>query len=358
MRSHLLYVLPLCVFGLACAEELSSECESGETRCNGLKLQACNDGRWNDGFDCAGSNLVCRVGASGAVCGAPTTDGGAGDAGSERCMPLEVRCAEDRYERCLTSGLGFEVLEDCAALGQGCDPTAVPHCVPKSCVRGTDPEFRCTSAGVAQICAGVYETYAPCSDEGGTCSSATGRCQTPAACPAGTQRCNGARIERCEGGQAWALERDCAYTGQTCDAALEVHCAGEARCITGELRCASDQLEICSNGAFVVTDDCPARGLGCQNNSCVPVSCQGFGVFACAGEVAQICEAGNLFQQDCGATAKVCDPYESQGCVDTCRDGILRCNGANLETCGQGRYQVLEVCPNGCRQEPNQAGCR
>ena len=248
-------------------------------------------------------------------------------------------------------------MDDCGAVGQACTPTGAPHCGPQSCVRGNDPEFRCTAEGVSQICAGVYETYAPCVAEGGTCRASTGRCEVTAACNLWQERCNGNRIERCSEGPAWALLLDCAFTGQTCDDQLEVRCAGEPRCITGELRCTQDRVEVCSNGGFVVAQDCVAEGMGCREGACAPISCQS-GAIECVGEVAMVCEAGTFFATDCAAEGKICEPTRTPPCRTVCGDGRLRCNGDQLQTCTGGLYQTIETCASGCEQSPQGGACR
>jgi len=339
-----LLLLSAALLSVSACVIVEPECEPAETRCMGDVLEICGEG-WMPLNDCAADGLVCREVRGNLSCTNATTMPPV-DAGPSRvCDPSELRCEQGILQRCAGNGLEWGADTNCNERGQTCVTTGQQACEPSPCMRGTDDEFRCTSLGVSQICAGVYATYADCDALGGVCAS-NGLCFRAEPCTNGEERCTNNMLERCTG-DGWALRENCSITGQTCADNFEGRCEGPRTCITGEVQCSQNRVETCSEGTYEVTDDCAAQGKECRGNVCVEVACQS-GSVTCDGDLASICEAGMIYERDCAAEGKVCSPIASRPCRDTCINNTGRCRGSTLEACQNGVYVVGMECANGC----------
>lgn len=145
-------------------------------------------------------------------------------------------------------------------------------------------------------------------------------------CEAGTFRCEGQRLERCAGGDAWLLQEECPVTSQ-CNAASA----------------------ICANQTC--TDLCGAPANECFVATCTPASQASCGTgpkrahAACA---AGVCDgAGNCVA--C-ADASDCTSGTASHCVDSvcvqCRNAG-DCNAGAHEICSNGTCVVGPYCGDG-----------
>jgi hypothetical protein len=149
-------------------------CEEGEHSCSGRDLLHCASGRWQ----------VARQCALDETCSAPLGR-------CTVCEPLlEYRCRQGRLERCRAEGSGFDLVEDCLAVGKTCDvQLSYDSCL--GC-RGTDR--RCDGAALQRCSGGQFVDAGTC--DFGPCRVVDGRNDYCPECPEpGREACGaGARV--------------------------------------------------------------------------------------------------------------------------------------------------------------------
>jgi hypothetical protein len=169
-------------------------CEPNASACVGTELLRCLGGRWQVEAECTDEG-ICST-----ALGRCT-----------RCEPLvEHACNSGRLERCRADGDGFELLEDCVAVGKLCDvELSYDGCL--GC-RGTDR--RCDDEALQRCVRGAFVDAGAC--QLGTCRVVDGRadycpeCRRPGqeGCGLGSRvLCTDAlrfeQVESCPGGCAF-----------------------------------------------------------------------------------------------------------------------------------------------------------
>jgi hypothetical protein len=287
----------------ACVSTCTTPCTPEDaTRCNTANdaIETCTDAgggclQWQETTDCTTTDQLCDdTGVAACV---------------DECVPdcttaAATRCnaADDAIETCADAGGGclqWRETTDCTTTDQICDDTGTAACVDE-CVP------TCTTAAATQ-CNAADDAIETCTDVDGcllwqetTACLATETCDdtsgTPDCAPictdacttAGDTQCSGSVIQTCGMGAEGCLVltdgTDCADTSQACNdtaepAVCEVICTPD--CTTEDaLQCtATETLETCTDvGAgclqWQLTDNCPERGLACDD-AATPPACGG-----------------------------------------------------------------------------------
>ena len=145
------------------------------------------------------------------------------------------------------------------------DPEISPIYCPNGCLNGqcipdspecTSGMTQCISDLWLQTCVDGFWNISECKD---LCEN--GACIDQPTCIDGERRCSDSNIEICTNGQ-WVLYEIC-----------PVDCRdGECTsCDEGDLRCSKSNIEVCIDGAWTIQEICP---YGCQDGSCSE-SCSG-----------------------------------------------------------------------------------
>lgn len=154
-------------------------------------------------------------------------------------------------------------------------------------------------------CGADLDGNTECVDDGGI-----SYCASPAQCEGFDTRCEGDRLIECADGVAQA--RDCTLTNRVC----AVDDGGRARCVAPPVDCQpcdGTVAQLCDAGVVQNRFDCGLFGLQCDAEAqdrlpCIPVDpveCEDF-AYQCAGDIAQICVAGQWVEWDCGAIGAEC----------------------------------------------------
>jgi hypothetical protein len=187
-----------------------------------------------------------------------------------------------------------------------------------------------------------------------------GRCADP--CTAGTTRCNGAALERCEDPlQGWQRLETCETAGLCRESVqLEQTACTVRRCAPGQHRCSGQRLEVCNadltDFTLVTTcagaQVCDAASQQCDVCAADAVSCSGNTFSRCAAN------GQSVSTQQCGAG--LCSAAGANvGCLECATPLGFRCdNQGSLFQCSldQRREDQLDVCrtPQLCRQSLGQ----
>ena len=169
-------------------------------------------------------------------------------------------------------------------------------------------------------------------------------------------RCTGAALETC------APDRQAFVLVQAC--ATPAECNLNARacrpCAAGELMCRGNVLERCQDGAWVADATCESAEL-CQvaadrrSGSCRTPACDPPGALRCDGAKLERCAEGRDRWEPLAlcATPELCDPAAASQAQATgqppacrtpaCEGGGFSCNGATLQQCGPGRERFVDV---------------
>jgi hypothetical protein len=328
-------------------------CIPGEMRCRENWVDRCFPSgtelppRWTPVEDCQSAALCASPG----TCTPPV------------CKPREVRCEGPVPQRCRADLTGWEDLGECVSAAHcsldadkcGTERAEAPCCLAAPCDPG---ELRCnardvqrcrpdqTDLDLVESCA----TPALCTQSLVACAAAPMTCAcTPPVCEAGSTRCTGSTLERCNVDQ----------TGfefvQTCDNATlcelgrvrsPLSCE-PAACAPGAFACSPEGvLQSCNatQTSFDVVQPCPGgaafcnAGQGrCTETPCEPGdrACDGAAVQTCredqTGFIAtgELCETAQLCLAD-GAGAAICLP-------PACGVSDVRCAGSQLQRCNAGR---------------------
>jgi hypothetical protein len=271
------------------------------------------------------------------------------------CEPDDVQCVGADLQRCVTLGngiaTGWLTIQQCdsAALCQ----ESPAMCRPAACSFGS---IRCNEA-VPERCSEDLTTREPLGTCAGVayCSPVASACEaenkqapccleTP--CEAGELRCNNGELERCRADRSGLDPVATCATQKLCELGLEkcqgASCACEPSvCDAGTTRCTGATLERCNadQTAWERVDDCATHAL-CEETvaqkfpACIPQVCD-VGEHFCAGAVLQICNQGQTDFEDvtsCTGGPAFCDP--AGRCRDVpCAVGEMQCNGAQPERC-------------------------
>ncbi len=334
-------------------------CSAGEVRCEGERLQVCDEGR--TGFEALrGCEISALCEAQRERCGAPACA-----AGEHRC---ELRQGMVVLTACSAGRGGFDVVAVCGP-GQTCDAAGgeCDVCAPGAARCEGDTLVRCDARG-------QREEREVCGS--GLCSASARRCLP---CdPDGPARCRGPELSVCTVRAGAELEiRSRCETRELCEQTLaacapasegsDCQCA-QAACRTGELRCEGAELQRCNAGltGFESVATCDSAAL-CnastgQCSACAPgeIRCEGAEVLECssdgggfapaaehdpcfAGRSIRRCIEGLLREEPCELG---CDAGASE--CRACREGASRCLDATTEElCVAGRLTAVS-CTLGC----------
>jgi len=287
------------------------DCTPGQTQCNANLLQTCSpQRRWETTATCAGA-AQCELDG----CRAP------------ECQVADYRCSGSTLERCNISRTGWIAIHTCdtAAL---CNAEA-KRCDAPVCRPG---QRRCSHEGKLESCssgqnawdtssdcrllAGLPETASP-EQLSGLCDLSGTRCLNPASCSAGSLRCNGEFLERCQN-DSWQPQARC-DTPSACDASGTGSCR-MTQCIPGTHRCV-----IPGSTPIVAEPGDPVQGLTLQE-----------------------CNAAGSDYDTVAECTGYCDA--SHGQCDICNSLQLLCFDARLYRCSaDGQERELEKpCRMGC----------
>lgn len=289
-----------------------SICTPGETKCDGLDVETCNQAgtAWNVTETCP---FLCDQGACTGVC-LP---------GTNQCNGVDVETCDGQGQWQTTSTCPF-VCSNGACSGV---------CLPGSMkCDGQTPQ---TCDGNGQWVDGSACQYV-CSQ--GTC---TGSC-TP-----GTIQCNGTTVQTCNNQGTWDNTQVCPYV---CQAGS---CTGV--CVPGSTQCSGNTVQTCgSNGQWQSGSACP---FICQAGACTGVCVPGS--VKCSGSSTQTCNSNAQWAAPVACPgAPNANPTCSNGtCGWTCQAGFDDCTGApgcesnlsNPATCGS--------CNNTCNSSGGTATC-
>jgi len=291
----------------------SEACTPGLRQCNGDLLQTCTPERtWETIETCAGAALCDPTG-----CQAPA------------CQIADYRCSGATLERCNVSRTGWIAIHSCETAALCSAETK--RCEAPVCQPG---QRRCSREGKLEECsaghdawnlisdcrllAGLPETASP-EQISGLCDPSAARCFNPASCSAGTLRCNGEFLERCQN-DSWQPQMRC-DTPSACDA------SGLGSCRTTECSPGTHRCVIPGSTPIVAEPGDPVLGL-----------------------TLQVCNAAGNYE-----TLRECPGYcdAAHGQCDICNSLDLLCFDARLYRCSaDGQERELEKpCKTGCTEQ-------
>jgi hypothetical protein len=344
----------------------SGPCTPGENQCNGEVLEVCNDRQEWEAFQTCASAALCVV----------TEDGNGlfyGACNDMVCpVALAYRCideaGETRLEQCREDFTGWEPVDVCLSpelcnqTNGVCDP---PGCEPAG-------GYRCspTQRLELQYCPAsqlAWETDRVC-ESTQSCDAAGDPPGCSATCPAVSVMCVGNIRQVCSGETGvpvWSPEQTCP-TADLCQCALDPDdgnaCLGgldsSERCgapaCGGTLpntRCSGDFLETCDAG----------RNRWNQTDCTIECIEPSSGASYCAQCRTNEAQCAGTSIRACNATTKLYNPTTpcSLGCVDNsgsndycadCTDGSAECQGGDLRRCNDAtqKWNDPEDCEHGC----------
>ncbi len=324
----------------------SEGCTPGEYRCDGERLQVCNEA--GTGFT---TEMTCQ---SSALCNTARRDCVECEAGEYQCNGLQLQqCSSahdwDLVESCASAALCSVSQRSC--LSPGCPQAGTYSCdgsILRQCPRNL------TEWVVREDC-----------EAAALCNARDGRCNTGCA-TADAVRCVGQQLQRCAADRTgWVVEevceegwlcneadatcdRTCPAVPYACQLGVPVACVptetGGAEWIATGEPCATPELCHADNTrASCSVPECGAPGDE-DYFRCNPDNPQ----------LVEVCNAGRtgyVPARTC-PTGSVCDADGSRltgnAQCDICTPGAHRCNGAELQQCasdGQSYYTVRN-CPS------------
>jgi hypothetical protein len=342
-----------CPEGEACnvASVDCRACQPGEMQCSGagqLDLQVCNDDhKWGPPEPCATSEL-CDLSvqtASANPSGPRCIPAGCPVEGVYRCVngvELE-RCPPDRIAWIRTDVCASEDLCTTTANDPARADANGTHCVGPQCQPN---EFRCNGNLLEQCNQdlqgwGLYdECILPF-----VCDLNEGACSGP--CTPGENQCNGAVLEVCNDRQTWEPSETCASAAlctvaedaagnfygsceePVCPVALAYTCELSRLLQCREDHTGWDEVEVCASEVLCNAIDGVCTPPGCEaadTYRCNPTRL--LELQYCPPDLTEwqsqlVCET----TQSCDATA------EPPGCIDTCPDVSVVCNGNVRQVC-------------------------
>ena len=318
-----------------------NDCAPPEAICSGGQIIACgNDQKWVAPSDCPNPGDICQIIDNVAQC-APKP---------KECEEGEIKCFD------AGSGLQTNLFYPCDGQYWGnlsmCDPgktCAIADGVHK-CETQTVPPELCQKDAIACVDPGNGAAYKTCValPGGGTdWSETTSDCPAGqrcfaidgadqcAVCPKGATKCaDGAAqsVLACNDGKEWTPVLLCLKDNFCAETA-----AGSAQCVTclnGSKRCnaiaKTPQIEICDNYQWKQLESCAGRTcIGNEEGIKTPkcVDCKPDGIKRCKGTVVQTC-GGNAWidGEDCKHQNKVCDAATFKCVEEQCADGAAKCD--------------------------------
>ena len=317
--------LSRCADGPTC---LAPSCAPGDFRCDGPRLEICNDGQtgWTTISTCAsaaqcnasqgrctdqpcnpsapdrqcsgGDLLSCassswaslEVCSTQALCSAEPNGFGCAETRclvGENTRPSPFRCANGDLQRCNDDQTGFEFVETClnalhcnGLLDEVGDPHGVHldvetlrtlGCTLPGCTPG---HYSCDSQGRLLLCDQNRSNYRVLVEDCGSlgrCNASTGSCSSEA-CTAGTHQCNGNQWQTCTEQRTWQTTETCAGAAQ-CD----VGGCQPPVCQIADYQCSGATLERCnvSRTGWIRVHDCVSAALcNAQTKRCEAPVCQ------------------------------------------------------------------------------------
>lgn len=267
----------------------SPVCDDGAFRCQGAKLEQCDDGRGWKLLDTCTTPALCNA-----------KEGACKPA---FCQPDTFSCSGSELRVCNREQTAWAFASACASEAL-CD-AAAGKCRPAVCQPGED--FQCAANGDLNECKPDrtgYRKRTSCATQA-HCNAAEGVCN-PAPCDEGDHQCSGAALQRCKADRSgWEPVKTCA-TPALCNA-QRMDCDAPA-CAVGAHDCAADDLLVCNEGrtGFVKQASCSpglCDEIGGQCDLCPPNS------YSCDGAVLHQCSATgqiNIIVQDC-LDPELCD---------------------------------------------------
>jgi len=336
-------------------------CTTGDFRCDGPLLSACNEGQtgWTPVSTCA----------SAAQCNAKR--GGCEDAPCNPATP-DVQCSDAQLQRC--GATGWSQGEQCPTRALCDDSASPPSCRKTGCVdvRGENAAtvsspFRCNNGDLLRCnddqtefefvetclnllhCNDLREVVGdPQAAQLSLGDLAQLGCTAPF-CTPGKFACDGSKLMRCNVYRTgYIVDQDCGSPGR-CSASTG-SCSAED-CVPGTLQCSGKELQLCTperNWQLKETcagaAQCDPTGAGsCRAPVCevTQYRCNGSSLERCNIDgtdwiAVQSCQSEAL----CDAPAKRCDPPR-------CEAGQQRCSpDGKLERCSSGReaWDVVQDC--------------
>lgn len=333
-----------------------SECVSGEAYCSGAMLLACNVNR--DGYEATECETADQCNVASMSC--------------RNCFPGEVQCNLEELVRC-SDDATWQLVENCGTAAR-CetsmdrildDPNAAVEClVDAGCEPGT---FACsehdgrTLLGCPPDGSGFTELRVCSTPE--ACDAANGTCLNPV-CTPGSYQCSGTALQLCSGdGARWETIRNCP-AAELCNTAARTCIA----CAPGDLQCNGNELQRCTEElTWETTMVCASTALcdleseAAAMGACVDPSCAE-GEFRCVEERLAICNPGldGFTELMSCESADACNAVDGRCDVLGCETaGALRCRGQFLEQCAEDRsgWELLETCEVGTVCDIGILGC-
>ncbi len=274
----------------------TTQCKTGDYRCNGEYLLACGAGDtgWVLQQTCGSADLC--------------------DSKNKRCQvckPGDGRCDGVVREQCSNDGRTWSPIQSCVSADM-CNPTFCGNCMPgeyscrgESSAAGSEL-WQCGKDGTWSLHLDDCATPGLCSstlDAARADPNFAGKCMM-GLCEAGSYRCDGATLQHCRQDEtAWDVVDTCA-TAALCDAAV-----------------ASDAA---TTGAL---DMCPE-------------GCSTAGAYLCTGMTLTRCRddlTGFDAVTTCTDPNTECNPVLG-ACTDLCTPGQYQCNDKTLRRCTATRH--------------------
>lgn len=295
----------------------------------GCTRPGCAPGR----YLCDGSALMlCRADRTGYLeideCETPRhCDASRGRCTPEPCTPGVRQCSGDEYQECTESG--WQVRETCPS-GAPCDSQR--GCLEPACQAN---EYRCNGAALER-CNGGRNGWIPVRACAGpaACNAAAKRCERPV-CAAGSVRCTrDGVLESCNAERTgWELVADCAAAAgiapgpaasALCDPSGAGLCLPFTTCTAGSRRCNGADLEVCRDNGWHPYERCvtPAQ-CDAAGGACLPAICEP-GAFRCSTPADPTSAAPDevsrlgLVLQECNAAGTGFEPVRACGALELC----------------------------------------
>jgi hypothetical protein len=367
-----------CNASLGRCTEQPCDAAQREQQCNGRTQVECLPGRsdWSPIDECI-THELCTTGAR--ACAPPACR-----ISNPSSQPSPYICTSGNLLRCNDEQTGWEYVETCLNTAN-CyalidelvgDPYArnMPTgqlerlgCTPPDCTPG---RYRCDGADLLLCNAnrtGYLDRMDTCTGPR-YCNASAGRC-TPEPCSVGDHQCSGDEYQVCTLA-GWEGIETCS-SGAPCEATSGCQ---ETLCRPNEYLCDGAQLERCnvSRTGWIPVKTCQTSALcDVAAKRCDPPVCEPEARRCTAAGALERCNSGRTgWEQsgDCGALAglapgangsALCDPSGAGRCLSgaACMSGALRCNGAELERCGDNAWHPYAHCSTAAQCDVSSGTC-
>ncbi|MBQ9817721.1 MAG: hypothetical protein IJM59_09725 [Proteobacteria bacterium] len=314
------------------------ECKPGEKRCAaGLlgqpdRLYTCgNDKQWKES-NCS-DNQYCDSEAKACM---------------DKCKNNARKCSDDGTYMICNNGRWANLSacggKDKCKQESGCDCSTANGGESKC---DGDKIMVCTQVGNAQNRYNYWK-------EGTTCEA--GKCKQEksgayCACTEGSTRCDGTNLLVCKDG----MEKAEACKNGICSEAFGNVCTTERICRNGELSCLDNKIVTCTNGQYVVKEDCGGQKIcsamgnqaSCRDlkGECLPTATK------CLGTNVMECGMSGM-QLGWNVSKKCAESKPAQICVENTNMGMTSAACAketckNFATqCGKNKKNMVQICIN------------